>query len=126
MTMAKELNETRFAHITTFGRKLEPTDYADGFNVGEVVTYDVGWTMSLPKFALIVRRTPKMIFTVALPTVKTSTDGGFSGHEKPVARVYIPEDAELRRTRMSKRGFFLSGRYTKVWDGTPEWYDHMD
>lgn len=115
--------------LRVYGRELGKTDYADGFNVGTVVTYDVGWSMCLPKYALIVRRTPKMIETVALPTVKLTTDGyGFQGHEIPVRSVYLGEGSMVtRKSRMNKRGTFdVDGRYTKVWDGLARWYDHMD
>ena len=121
------INEQKFDRITTYGKTLDRTDYADGYNVGTIVTYDVGWSMSLPKFALIVRRTPKMIETVVLPTTKQASDGyGFTGHEAPVSRIFVPERVQTRRTRMGKHGFSVDGHYTKIWDGSPQWYDHMD
>ena len=122
------LNEMKFDRITTFGKKLETTDYADGYNVGTIVSYNVGYSMVLPKFALIIRRTPKMIETVVLPTVKESTDGyGFQGYERPVTRILVPEGIKGRRTRMGKGGAFsVDGRYTRIWDGSAKWFDHMD
>lgn len=122
------LNEQRFDHITTFGKKLETTDYADGFNVGTIVCYNVGYSMSLPKFALIVRRTPKMIETVRLPTYKRSTDGGygFQGYERPIEQCLVPEDVRTIRTRMGKHGFSVEGRWTTIWDGKERWFDHLD
>ena len=129
MTTANSaLNEQTFSRVTTFGKRLDRTDYADGYNVGTVVTYDVGYTMSLPKFALIVRRTPKMIETVVLPTIKEPTDGyGFQGHERPITRVMVPDGIKGRRTRMGKGGAFsVDGHYTKIWEGESRWYDHLD
>lgn len=126
--MTMELNEQKFAHITTFGKKLERTDYADGYNVGTIVTYDVGYSMCLPKFAIIIRRTPKMIETVVLPTSKDPSDSyGFQGHERPLSRVLIPSDMTGIRTRMGKGGAFsVQGHYTRIWQGESRWYDHLD
>ena len=125
--MTSAINEPQFAHITTYGKELVPTDYADGYNVGTVVDYNVGYTMSLPKFALIIRRTPKMIETVVLPTTKRGTDGyGQQGYEKPVARVYVPEGVRGVRSRMGKHGFNVNGHLTHIWGGDEKWFDHMD
>lgn len=120
-------NEHSFDRITTFGKKLDETSYEDGFNVGTVITYDVGWSMILPKFALIVRRTPKTITTVGLPTTKQDTDGyGFTGYEQPVTSVYVPEDVRGSLSRLGRHGFSVDGHPARIWDGSPRYYDHMD
>ena len=122
------INEQKFPRITTYGKELVRTDYTDGYNVGTVVTYNVGYSMSIPKFALIVRRTPKMIETVVLPTTREASDGyGFTGHERPVTRVLVPEGVKGKRTRMGKGGSFsVEGHYTRIWEGESRWYDFLD
>lgn len=127
----QEVEDTSFQQfdkIATVGRQLKPTDYGDGFDVGDVVTYDVGWSMSLPHFALIVRRTPKMIETIDLPTVSIPADQyGQYGTKRPVDVVNLAEEHPTRRTRMGKGGSFsIERHWTHPWDGRGQTYDYMD
>lgn len=118
----------QFDRIGVVNGELQPTSYGDGFDVGDVVYYNAGWSMILPHFALVVRRTPKMIETIDLPTVDTSTDGyGQMGHKRPVDVVDLSEERRRTKNRMNKSGTFsVDGHYTRPWDGESKDYDYMD
>lgn len=118
----------RFPWITAVGRKLNPTHYGDGFDVGDIVTYGVGWNMTLPHFAFVMRRTPKMIETIDLPTVSTPSDGyGQVGTKRPVGVIDLSKTYPTKKSRMRKSGSFsIDGHWTHPWDGDDQDFDYMD
>lgn len=128
LTIVQDDGTHQFPQIMTVGRRLEPTNYGDGFDVGDVVTYDAGWSMTLPHFAFVMRRTPKMIETIDLPTVVTSSDVyGQIGSKRPVGVIDLSQDYPTKRSRMRKGGgFSIDGHWTHPWDGGDRHYDYMD
>lgn len=118
----------RFDRISAVNGDLRPTDYGDGFDVGDVVTYNSGYSMILPHFAFVVRRTPKMIETIDLPTVDTSTDGyGQMGYKRPVGIIDLSLGYPTKKSRMRKGGSFsIDGHWTHPWEGDSKHYDYMD
>ena len=124
--MAQAIQE--FENINIVGGNLPKTWYGDGFDVGDIVTYDVGYSMILPHFALIVRRTPCMIETIDLPTISIGSDG-FEGVKRPVSDIHIDSirAREKRRTRMGKNGSFsIGGHWTRKWDGRNRDFCYLD
>ena len=117
-----------FDKISAVNGNLKPTDYGDGFDVGDVVTYNSGYSMILPHFAFVVRRTPKMIETIDLPTVDTSTDGyGQMGYKRPVGVIDLSLGYPTKKSRMRKGGSFsIDGHWTHPWEGDSKQYDYMD
>lgn len=96
--------------------------YEDGFNVGEIVTWDAGWSMILPHFGRITRRTPAMIVVKELCQHRDSDRYGQTGTCVPIdtgtGRIY--------RARLGKYGFKVDGHYAHVWGGEPLTFDFMD
>ena len=77
--MARITNQAQqFANIAIIGDRLVPTSYGDGFDAGDVLTYDVasrnGRYGTDPHFALVVARKGNEITLLALNTVSRAED----------------------------------------------------
>lgn len=128
ISLVEDTGVQDFPLIRAVNGHLVPTEYGDGFDVGDVVTYDAGWSMTLPHFAFVVRRTPKMIETIDLPTVNTSSDMyGQTGSKRPVPAIDLSGDWPRKKSRMRKGGSFsIDGHWTHPWDGGSQYFDYMD
>lgn len=128
ISIVQDSGTQEFPQITVVGKRLEPTNYGDGFDVGDIVTYDSGWSMTLPHFAFVMRRTPKTIETIDLPTVDTSSDVyGQIGSKRPVGIIDLSQNFPLKKSRMRKHGgFSIDGHWTHPWDGNSSNFNYMD
>lgn len=117
-----------FPQISIVNGHLDPTSYGDGFDVGDIVTYDAGWSQTIPHFAFVVRRTPKTIETIDLPTTVTSHDGyGQVGTLRPVDVLDMSVARPRQKSVMRKDGSFsIDRRWTHPWDGGDRHFDYMD
>ena len=99
--------------------------------VGDIVYANVGYSMSLPTFGVVVKRTPCTYVIEELPTVRFGSDRyGQQGLELPVLDGTAQHKRANRRARSNRfskiGGLRWDGHYARFWDGKAKWYDFMD
>ena len=125
----KRRNERKFEHITTYGRRLTPTDFADGINVGAVIAFRPT-DVSKDQYGVVIHRTPKTItYEHVSATNSTVTKDGLLGMPRPVPVTLVHcKKVRQRSVRMKDGEFVIDGGKVRVWDnpdgvemlGTPE------
>lgn len=98
--------------------------------VGDIVYMNSGYSMVLPTFGIVTKRTPCTYVIEELPTVHFGMDQyNQQGMELPVLdRGTVSRGGRRTRSnRFSKSGNIQwNGRYATYWDGKAHWFDTMD
>ena len=116
------LNEDAAATAAT----KQPRD----IEVGDIVYANFGYSMVIPTFGRVVKRTPCTYVIEELPTKHYGVDKyGQQGMALPVLDGTTVSRAHRapRSNRFSKSGYLSwNGTYASFWDGKAKWYDFMD
>ena len=92
---------------------------------GDIVCWDSGWSMCLPHFAKVIRRTRCMLVVEELQSYAVLDDGyGTSGMKMPTDI----GTGKIMKLRLHSGRWFAtqSGDYVHPWDGKAMHYDYMD
>lgn len=113
---AKRRNEQVFDHITTYGRRLTPTNFPDGFNVGTVIAHRPDGGIE-DLYDIIVHRTPKTIVTEPVRVTRSTKDrNGMVCVPRPVPVKLVHGSDKHQTTRMRDGKFILDGAEARIWD----------
>lgn len=102
------------------------TDYTPTgeLKIGTIIVYDLGYSMTLPHFAIIESFTPsgksariREMSTNFIPDDRY----GQTGYKVPVAPT-----GEIKTCRIKKDYVAVDGHWSREWNGRPERYDTMD
>lgn len=95
--------------------------------VGDIVCWDSGYSMFIPHFARVTRRTPCTIVVAELETASVCDDGyGMCGTAVPTS---VGTGMTMRCRARRDGSMFLTpgGRHAiRKWDGAPLPFDYMD
>lgn len=95
--------------------------------VGDILVYDVGYSMILPHFLRVDSVTPsgKSIRVYPIGEDFEATDGGYGqvGYKTPIPEKVI---GPRRTIRVGKWGPRIDGHLCRLWNGKPCTYDSMD
>ena len=98
--------------------------------VGDIVYANFGYTMVMPAFGRVVKRTPCTYVIEELPVRYYGVDQyGQQGMALPVLDGDTVSRAHRtpRSNRFSKSGYLSwNGTYANYWDGKAKWFDFMD
>lgn len=111
--------------MTTNTTTNVPTTDATAIVPGDIVCWDSGWSMCLPHFAKVIRRTRCMLVVEELQSYSVSDDGhGMCGMKMPTDI----GTGEVMKLRLHRDRWFAtrSGNYVHRWNGKAMQYDYMD
>lgn len=99
--------------------------------VGDIIYANFGYTMTLPVFGRVIKRTPCTYVIEELPSKEFGRDRyGQHGLALPVldgSSRPAHANRRLRANRFTKSGnLSWDGHYATFWDGKARWYDYMD
>lgn len=99
--------------------------------VGDIIYANFGYTMTLPVFGRVIKRTPCTYVIEELPSKEFGRDRyGQQGLAIPVldgSSRPAHANRRLRANRFTKSGnLSWNGHYATFWDGKARWYDYMD
>ena len=99
--------------------------------VGDIIYANFGYTMTLPVFGRVIKRTPCTYVIEELPSKEFGRDRyGQQGLALPVldgSSRTAHANRRLRANRFTKSGnLSWDGHYATFWDGKARWYDYMD
>lgn len=99
--------------------------------VGDIIYANFGYTMTLPVFGRVIKRTPCTYVIEELPSKEFGRDRyGQQGLALPVldgSSRPTHANRRLRANRFTKSGnLSWDGHYATFWDGKASWYDYMD
>lgn len=99
--------------------------------VGDIIYANFGYTMTLPVFGRVIKRTPCTYVIEELPSKEFGSDRyGQQGLALPVldgSSRPAHANRRLRANRFTKSGnLSWDGHYATLWDGKARWYDYMD
>ena len=97
--------------------------YAD-LQPGTVLFWDSGWSMLIPHFGVITRRTPKTITVAELGITHIGADK-YGQHGTAVPKMDV-RTGRVYRNRLTRSYPVVDGHYASIWDGNPKQYDFMD
>lgn len=97
------------------------------FKVGDILAGTWGWSMTIPAFFRVVRKTAKRLVLEEYEGVMINSDGyGQRGYE-------VPDFTNAKGEKLGRieDGYVVVGsRYDtillKLWDGKPVWADYVD
>ena len=97
---------------------------------GTVLVANHGYTMILPVFYRVVRRTAKTMWVAEIKSIDCPDDGhGFTGYSyadlSDDSWMTAPKSA-CSSARLNGRYLKVDGHYAKVWDGNRCRFDHLD
>lgn len=97
------------------------------FQIGDILAGTWGWSMTIPAFFKVVRKTEKRLVLEEYDGRMISSDGyGQQGYEVPDFTRSMGE----RMGRIDGNYVIVGSRYNtillKKWDGNPVWADYMD
>lgn len=124
MYSARGNAEQRGKAMTTNTIANATTDAA-AIAAGDIVCWDSGWSMCLPHFAKVIRRTRCMLVVEELQSYAVLDDGyGTSGMKMPTDI----GTGKIMKLRLHSGRWFAtqSGDYVHPWDGKAMHYDYMD
>lgn len=110
--------------ITSTTTDATTTDAA-AITAGDIVCWDSGWSMCLPHFAKVIRRTRCMLVVEELQSYSVLDDGyGTCGMKMPTDI----GTGKIMKLRLHRGRWFAtkSGNYVYPWDGKAMHYDYMD
>jgi len=110
--------------ITSTTTDTTTTDAA-AIAAGDIVCWDSGWSMCLPHFAKVIRRTRCMLVVEELQSYSVLDDGyGTCGMKMPTNI----GTGNIMKLRLHRGRWFAtqSGDYVHPWDGKAMHYDYMD
>lgn len=99
--------------------------------VGTVLVTNRGWSMILPTFYRVVARTESSIWTKEIKGIEAPSNDGYGMNGYKVADMsddsWLIDRRSCPRYSIKGKSFAsVDGRYAKIWDGTPQFYDYMD
>lgn len=98
--------------------------------VGTVLVSNIGYSMILPVFYRVVRRTAKTMWVKRIRSIDVNDDGhGFTGY----SYADLSDDSWMRAGKSEYISSRLNGSYlhvnnhlANVWDGSRRRFDHLD
>lgn len=99
--------------------------------VGTILVVNRGYSMVLPTFYRIVARTEASIWTKEIRGIETPSNdtNGMNGHKTADMNDNswkIDRRSCPRYSIKNKQYAAIDGRYAKIWNGEPQFYDYMD
>lgn len=99
-------------------------DNPNTFEIGDILAGTAGYSMTLPRFYKIIKRTAKQFTCIRLEGKIVSGHKNGQWEEVPSDQRY---DDKFYTCRINKWGSIrIDGHTVRVWDGTPLMGDDMD